>query len=138
MKTSRFGIPCLLAAVLIWDCAATSNADQYSLAKPKNSNPPSSQSKGVPATLSDPVTDFTKKENLEVKGKFQVFRAADNSILIAVGQKYETIFLSKTTKMTRGEKTIQPADLKEGDALQAKVVKTQGKMTATEIVVPVK
>ncbi|MSR65197.1 MAG: hypothetical protein EXS18_05385 [Verrucomicrobiae bacterium] len=91
--------------------------------------------KGVPATLSEPVNDFTKKENLEVKGKFQVLRAADNTILIAVGQKYETVFLTKSTKITRGDKTIQPADLEQGDDLQAKVTKTQGKMTATEIVV---
>jgi len=113
-------------------------ADQYSLAKQKAAAGVGSKTtldKSVPAKMDTPVSDFNRKENMELKGKFQVFRVADNTLLIAVGQKFETIFLTKSTKLTRGDKTIQPDEIKEGEMLQAKVTKSQGKMTATDITV---
>lgn len=138
MKMKCFTGLRLLAVVVTLALATVVLADQYSVAKQKARSVAGSSSggdKSVPARLDTPVSDFNKKESLELKGKFSTYRAMDSTILIAVGQKYETIFLTKSTKLTRGDKTIQPADLKEGELLQAKVSKSQGKMTATEITV---
>ena len=84
--------------------------------------------------MGEPLKEFNKSENVELKGKFEVFRPADNSILISEGKKYQTIFLGKDVKMTRGDKEVAPQDLKKGEMLSVKATKTQGKVTASEVV----
>ncbi len=88
--------------------------------------------------MGGPLNEHNKAQSVNVSGKFESYRLSDNSIVLMVDekkQKRETIFIGKDVKLMRGDKEIQPRQLKSGDVISASGTKTQGKITASQITV---